>query len=866
MPRTGSRFDIKMEPGSDGKQVIIVTGGAILNVRNVPGIGFLDIEADRIVIWTRSGDPQRLMNNLQTAQGETTTDLEFYMSGHVEIRQQPTGIVREQKTLQADEIYYDVNRNVAVALKARLELRYDIPALRNAQGTVEPLIVAGNELFQLGPTTFEVTSAEVFSSKLPSDPGLKVLVAQATLEERRTPMTTLFGRPVLDRKTGEPVIKEESIVTARNTLFELENVPIFYLPYVVTDAREPLGPLRDFSFGFNRIFGVQTGLTLDGYKLFGLLPYQGTSWRLNLDYMSYRGPGLGSSFDYGGNLGTPPPEPPVLDPYADRLPPPRPPRYEGYIRLYGIHDRNFDWLGGLQRENLDDFIPPGFRGRALWRQEFTDLPYGFMVQSQVSLLSDRNFLEQYFKREFDTAPNQDTYVYVKQQQDNWAWYGLVEPRLNAWVTQTEWLPRFDGYLLGQDLFERFTYNAWASASYAQLRLTNDPPLALFLMPTPPPYTPFPSPTDQNDSTGRAFLWQELSLPLQAGPLKVTPYVKGVAAAYNNDLDGQSSGRLWGGGGVRGSIPFTRLYPDVQSELFNLNGINHKIVLSYNYFYASANEPHTKYPQLDRLNDENVDQSLRDIKPWQPVFNPGNGLFLVTSQLFDPQIVALRRLVDNRIDTLDTIEVAQFDLRQRWQTKRGYPGAEHIIDYIILDTGFSYYPAESRDNFGKPFGNITYNFLWNIGDRTAIESTGWLDAFDYVVPNGSATGGPLSGTGPYVVTFGAFFNRPDRTNFYIGYRQIEPLQSRAVTAQISYTFSPKYAMMIMGTYDFGIQSTMGSSILFTRIGTDLTVSVGVTYNALQNTYGALFEIVPNLVPANRRVGPVGASSAGGFQGR
>ena len=60
------------------------------------------------------------------------------------------------------------------------------------------------------------------------------------------------------------------------------------------------------------------------------------------------------------------------------------------------------------------------------------------------------------------------------------------------------------------------------------------------------------------------------------------------AYYTQDLTGDDRGRLYGGGGVRASMPFSRLYPDVQSELFNLNGIYHKIVFSGNYYIADSN--------------------------------------------------------------------------------------------------------------------------------------------------------------------------------------------------------------------------------------------------------------------------------------
>jgi hypothetical protein len=848
-PRYGTRFNIKIEQGQNGEKVILLTGGAVLNVRGVPGIGLLDLEADRVVIWSKGGgDPAQLITNMQTTQGETSNDLEFYLAGHVEIRQQEKPASKEIKTLRAEEVYYDVNRNVAVAIQAQLELRSTgiNPKSPLAQ---EPLFLSAAEVLRLNADTFKAYRAVVFSSKLPDDPGLKVLVSDATVEERTRPATTLFNTPVVNRTTGQPVIQHQSIVTAWNVVGVLEGVPFFYTPYLKTDAEDPLGPIQDVRFGYNRIFGTEVGTTLNVYKLLGVLPYEGTNWRLLLDYLSARGPTVGTTFNYVGKL-TP----------GDGTPFNPPATYNGQVLLYGMYDRGFDNLGG-GRPNLNTFEPDGWRGRAWWRQGFFDLPYGFTVQTQLSAFSDRNYLEQYFKREFDTEPMQNTYIYVREQIDNWAWTGLYDQRLRNWITETEWLPRFDGYLIGQSFFDRLTYHAWADVAYARLRTTSDPPGWLYgQLPPPPGFPPYISNTDVGKDTGRASFMQELSLPLHAGAFTIVPYGKLDVAGYTNDLEGKSLARVWGGGGVRASIPFTRLYPDVQSDYLNLNGINHKIVASVNGFFARASDPYTKLPQLDRLNDDITDQALRDFRPQFPVVN-GNGYFLATSKLFDPQVYAIRRLVDNRIDTLDSIEVVQGEIDQRWQTKRGYPGAQHIIDWMTLDLSFSYFPDSQRDNFGKPFAFLQYNYLWNIGDRTALESTGWWDPM-----NDIPTAFGVKGEGPVVWTIGMYFNRPDRTNFYLGYREIEPVQSRAVTASVTYVFSPKYAMTLTTSYDFGISQALTNSILFTRIGTDLQVSLGVNYNAFQNSFGLLVEVVPNLVPLNRRYGAIGATGPGAVVGR
>src|SRR5262249_38398379 len=174
-------------------------------------------------------------------------------------------------------------------------------------------------------------------------------------------------------------------------------------------------------------------------------------------------------------------------------------------------------------------------------------------------------------------------------------------------------------------------------------------------------------------------------------------------------------------------------------------------------------------------------------------------------------------------------------------------AEHIVDWMVLDTSVSYFPQPDRDNFGKSFSFLEYQYLWNIGDRTSLESTGWYDPQD----NGSR-----------VFTVGAYFNRPDRTTFYIGYRQIDPLQSRLVTGSVTYVFSPKYAMTFSTAYDFGTQQAQTNTLVFTRTGTDLQVSLGFMYNSLQNNFGAIVEVVPSLLPALRR-GGAGLVGAGGL---
>jgi hypothetical protein len=590
-------------------------------------------------------------------------------------------------------------------------------------------------------------------------------------------------------------------------VLEFEDFPIFYLPAVQGNANDPLGPLQSLAFKQDRIFGTQVFSTFDVWNLLNRDPLPGTRWTAEADYLSRRGPALGSTFDYAGHdlFG-------LSGPYA------------GTAKLYGLHDDGTDILGGGRGE-FDDH--PEWRGRVFWRHAqklFDDVT----LQSQLSLLSDKNFLEQYYKQEFDTDFNQETFVYLKYQRDTAATSLLVKPNVRRWVTEDVWLPRADANFLGQSFLDLFTYNLRANAGYAELHTSREPPF-----PWPPQMF-----TDRQTQTGRFDVMQDLSLPLYLGPVKVVPYGVLDLTYYTDDIYGESNGRLYGGGGVRTSVPFSRLYPGVESDLFNLKGMYHKVVVSGNYFIAHSTDSFSTFPQLDRLNDDATDQAQRDIYPRQPSLNPANGVALANSAIFNPQLYAIRRLVDNRVDTLDTIEVIQADVRQRWQTKRGYPGLEHTVDYVTLDTSASFFPHPDRDNFGKSVAFLEYDATWNVGDRTALVSTGWYDPF----PDGAR-----------VFTIGAFLNRPDRTNFFVGYRFIDPIDSRALTTASTYIFSPKYAITASMTYDFGINQALSNSLIITRMGTDLTMSVGFTYNALLNNFGFTMEVVPNVVAANRRTG-------------
>lgn len=801
-PRYSGDLQVQYKPEADGTTAVIVTGtGGVAVIVQAPATTpagkttSLDIEADRIVVWTR-GNGQNLFNEMKGPQGADSGAHEIYMSGHVELR---TRTAREVETLRCDECYYDVRRGVAVARMADLEIQ--------SAKLSRPMRIWTNELIQVNPKLYKAKEVGIHSSILPSDPGLLLNVNDATVEERQVERSYLGFIPAYD-KEGKRIVDTERIFTGWNLVARMEGVPIFYFPYLKDKVEDPLGPLDEIGAGYDRILGFQFRTTWDVYDLLHLPHFDGTRWRLYLDVLGDRGPALGTEFDFAGKdlLGTKA-------------------HYSGNVRLYGIWDRGLDVLGGDRgnfaawpdTKTMWPITHPNFRGHAFGKVNVQDLPEGFTVLGQFAFLSDRNFLEQYYFNTHLNEMNQDTYLYLKQQQHNWAWSLLGQIGTREWMTETDWLPKADGYLVGQTFLDDwFVYNAHASAGYGRLRPAGQVPFAY-------------SPTDVRVDALRLDLFQELSLPFYLGPVKLAPYLKGDAAYYSNDVSGKERGRLFGGGGLRANLPLSRLYQDVESEIFNLNGLYHKINLTGNYFTGYSSSRFTNFPQFDRLNDDVTDQTLRDIRPWQSVLNPASAAFLTSSALFNPQSYAIRRLIDANVDTLDQIDVLQFGIQQRWQTKRGMMANEHVIDWMSLNLGASIFPRSNRDNFGRTFGILEYDWNWNIGDRTALTSSGWFEPFD---------------GGPRAFDFGAILQRPDTSSFYLGYRQIDPLQSKAVVASVVYPFSAKYAVTASTVWDFGVD-VRTYSLFLSRMGTDVMVNFGLTYNSTVNTFGIAFEVLPNL---------------------
>jgi hypothetical protein len=819
-------------PNEPGTKMMVINPGVIITITERKKIDpnvlrTTVLAADHVVIWTK-GELKDLTEGLslgppgvdrpnapQASKANQDSQLEFYLSGNVEIS---NANGKTTTYTYAKEAYYNANTNVALSLDAVMVAKQ--PALPL------PVYLFTPELRKLNEVQYAWDKSNENASLLPYGPGLEVTTTSGTMDDFRAIRKSIFGQTFISPFTGQPEVVEERLVKGYNAVIWLEGIPIFYWPYFQGDANDPLGPLHSLSGGYSKIFGAEVFVSWNFYNLLGIDPGPGTHWYLNTDYMSTRGPALGMDYS-ADNLGFPGKT--LFD---------VPGKWIINVKWYGNYDTGTDQIGGSRGTEVifgDPLMPsvepithPNWRGRWLSNIDWTEMPNGFSIMGQLAAVSDRNYLDQYFNQDWLNGYDEETFIQVKQQKDDWAWTLYANVNDYNWLTVTQWAPKADGYLIGQDFLEDwFTYTTHVSAGYALFNTTHQQPVAY-------------QPTDFNDTTARLDWINEVDMPFRAGAFTIVPYGILDLTYYSEDINGTGIGRVYGGGGFRASIPFSHLYADVHNELFNLNGIYHKIVLSENFYWAGSNVSHLLLPQLDQLNDNETDQALRDIRPQQFLLNPANAPLLV-SNFFDPQFFALRKLVLNEVDTLDAMEVVTLDLRQRLQTKRGIPGQEHIIDWMTLDVQASFFPQPLHQDFNEVVNFIQYDWTWAIGDRTQLFSGGWFDP----TPNAAR-----------VWNFGVDFNRPDRTNLSLVYRQIDPLNSKLVTVGLNLPFSAKYSFNMSSSYDFGV-NTQNNTFTLTRKGTDLTLAFGFSYDTILNNVGVVFELYPNLLP----VSPGGANLLG-----
>jgi len=820
--RSNVRMQAKVFPSPDGSETIaVITSGVnvlVDGIQNVPGLadGKIDIETDRIVIWTSRLDTLNLSGQ---ASGEAVqpkdAPLEFYLEGNIVFRE-------GDRVIYAERMYYNVRQQYGIVLNAEV--------LTPAPGYQGLIRLKAEVLQQLDQHNFRALNGAVTSSRI-GVPRYWLQAGEVTFRDVQTPRTDpATGQFAVDPETGEPAVAHQYLATSRNNFLFLGGLPVLYWPVMATDLAKPNFYLDGLRVKHDNVFGTQAMADWDVYQLLGIRqPPAGTDWTLSTDYLSDRGFALGTNLSY--------------DRYGFLA---LPGAVEGAFDAWGIHDTGQDDLGRDRRNIMPSTED---RGRVLWQHRHA-LPGGFQFTAEVGWISDRNFLEQYFEQEWDERKDQITGLELKRYLANSSWSITADARLNDFLTQTERLPRFDHFWLGQDLFQVLTWSAHSFVGYERLRNATLPSPLEEPAQASLPWEQDGLGTRYDDREGlTAATRQELDLPLPVGPVKLVPYALGELAYWHEDVDGAEVQRAYGQLGIRGSLPFWSVNSQVQSPLWNLNGLAHKVVLDADFFWADASQEYGLLPLYAPLDDDATEHFQRRFI--QDLYGGTAGLPLPFSAPNYAFRSGLQRWVTAPSNEIaDDLMIAQVGVRQRWQTKRGQPGQERVIDWISLDVEGSFFPDQDRDNFGQVLGLVNYDFSWHVGDRVSVLSDGFFDFFS---------------DGLQTASVGAMLTRPLRGDVYLGFRAVEgPFSARLLHAAVNYRLSEKWILNAGGVLDLGDTGNIGERIGVTRVGESLLVRVGVNVDYSRDNVGAFFAIEPRFLRGRlAKTGGVPIPPAGAF---
>ena len=798
---TPAQFRWDHDPNTQEWIARIDSGGNII-VDGVEQAGVIDVVTDRVVIWTSGMEEPDLSGQRMQSQ---ELPLEVYLEGNVVFRQ-------ANRVIYAERMYYNFRLHTGTVLNA--ELLTPVPSYAGL------LRLRSEVLQQTGPNDFYARNSYFTSSRM-GLPGYRLQVGDAHFQMGQQAVTDPFtGAPAVDPVTGEPVSIPRRQATANNTFLFVEDLPVFYWPRISTSLEDPTFYIQRARVRNDDVFGTQLLTDWNLYDLLGVRNKpDGTNWDLSLDYMSKRGLGHGTTFLYDRQG--------MFD---------LPGRYSGIFDYWGIYDDGIDNLGSDRRAVP---LEQHYRYRLFW-QHRQELPSDYRLTAEVGWISDRNFLEEYYEREWDELKDQTTGVELKRSLDSMSWSVTVDGRLNRFLTQTESLPRFDLYMLGQSVLQdSLTLYGHTSLSYSRLQVASQPE-------NPVDHAKFGYLPWEVDAEGERLITRhELDWPFQLGPVKFVPYVLGELGHWGQDLTGEDLQRVYGQAGMRASLPFWRVNPDVENPLWNVHGLAHKVTFEAEFLIADSNRSLDQLPLYEQLDDDNIEAFRRRFAFNTfgfPTVAPGAAApTLSIPRQFDERYYALRSglaswVTSSSMEVADDLALFRLGMEQRWQTKRGMPGQRHIVDWVVFDTHLSLFPNADRDNYGETAGLWDYNFRWHVGDRLSLVSDGIFDFFE---------------DGQKIVNVGAFLARPPRGSLFLGFSLLEgPIRAHVISGSYSYWMSPKWMSSFGMSVDLAEGGSVGQNFVLTRIGESFLISAGFNVDDTRGSVGVNLAIEPRFLSKGR----------------
>ncbi len=454
------------------------------------------------------------------------------------------------------------------------------------------------------------------------------------------------------------IIPGKRIEATHATLY-LGDVPVFYFPYY---SRNLGDRANNFSFlpGYRSVYGP---FVLGSYTWFLNDQLDGI---FHLDYREKRGVGVGPDFNF--HLGR----------WGD-----------GAFRYYYTRDDD---------AKTNFFNAPVFENRQRVYFSYQANPFtNLNVKSLVRYQNDIGVLHDFFPSEYRQNPQPDSFVEVNKFWQNFSLDVLTRPRVNDFYETVERLPdvRLNGFR--QQLGDTPLYYESESTVGYYRRLFAE---------TNGPVTPY-------FEAARADTYHQIVLPKTFfGWLNFTPRAGGRFTYYSEATGpGATTDEQYRGvfnTGAELTFKASRLWPRVQSEGLDMDGLRHIIEPSINYIYVP--KPNARPNQLPQFDYELA--SLRLLPIEYPEYNA--------------------------IDSIDSQNVIRFGLKNKLQTKR-----EGLVEDLLsweIQTDWRLHPRNDQRTFADVYSDLTLRprswVTFQSQTRYDIGNQRWRMALDTVtfVPN------------------------------------------------------------------------------------------------------------------------------------
>ncbi len=399
--------------------------------------------------------------------------------------------------------------------------------------------------------------------------------------------------------------KGDVTLITKNSFLELWGVPVFWLPAFYK-------PAEAGGFGGRIEFGNDSdwGYYVRASKNVQIMDEPYLNADILLGYYEERGFGYGVSMD----LMTP----------------------ESITELfyYGIKDKSPYEYWDTHR------IPDSSWRKNNSRLEIPDYRYEFRLanlthltprldfRAQIDVISDYNFLNDYFTTRYDTVLEPPTFISLEQQFDRATVSAYSTFRVNDFYTQLERLPEVRVDFQRQELFGGLYYQGETSLGYYRTKWRDfDRPRIYGNRVEPEDYESFRFDslhmfyypikiwninfipragfrfTVYSDSSDQEITTQDLINMFRADAVDGQPRVNVV----NYDDDGGSRVRFAGEIGFELNTKFYRTWQNVKSDYWGLDGLRHVVIPYINYTYIpepTETPDHLYYfDEVDRI-DEN----------------------------------------------------------------------------------------------------------------------------------------------------------------------------------------------------------------------------------------------------------------------